>query len=216
MKRILFVLTVFSILNFGAGVTSHAESKKELRSTLKEKADKAARKEAKKVEKEGWHAFPGSLPIEKQLDRSYLMEYDIDEYGQQKFIFGMGLSTSNNLDAAKIQALEMAKIDLVNNIKSHVGNKAENDININQIGAQDFSSIKTDMSAVSKAIETLGRYIRVIEWYRETGVKKEVRIRLALSTAEIDRIKHEQTDKALESKRKELREELKTEMEQEQ
>ena len=39
-------------------------SKKE----LNEKASKAARKEAKRLSKEGWKTAPGALPLEKQLD----------------------------------------------------------------------------------------------------------------------------------------------------
>ena len=43
------------------------------KSELNEKASKSAKKEAKKLVKEGWLAAPGALPIEKQLDRSYMM-----------------------------------------------------------------------------------------------------------------------------------------------
>ena len=35
------------------------------------------RKEAKKLSKEGWTTTPGSLPIEKQLDKAYMMSHDI-------------------------------------------------------------------------------------------------------------------------------------------
>ena len=41
------------------------------RSELMQKATKVARKEAKKMSKEGWLIAPGALPIEKQLDKAY-------------------------------------------------------------------------------------------------------------------------------------------------
>lgn len=37
---------------------------------LNEKVSKAARKEAKRLKKEGWNNAPGTLPLEKQLDKS--------------------------------------------------------------------------------------------------------------------------------------------------
>lgn len=55
-----------------------AKERKEIRKAskneLNDKASKAARNEAKKLGKEGWKAAPGALPLEKQLDRSYLMQ----------------------------------------------------------------------------------------------------------------------------------------------
>lgn len=49
------------------------------KSALNEKASKAAKKEAKKYVKEGWEVAPGALPIEKQLDKAYMMQQQYDE-----------------------------------------------------------------------------------------------------------------------------------------
>ena len=76
MKR-LFLFIALSILT--SGVT-FAQSAKELakerkvlmkasKAELNQKATKAARKEAKKLKKEGWTTAPGALPLEKQLDK---------------------------------------------------------------------------------------------------------------------------------------------------
>ena len=80
-------------------------SKKE----LNEKVSKAARKEAKRLEKEKWQAAPGALPIEKQLDRSYMLQMQYDEDGFPMYVMGEGMSIGGNYDAAKMQALELAK-----------------------------------------------------------------------------------------------------------
>lgn len=88
--RKMFVCT-FAILCLSANMTAQTtkdvrkerqEMRKASKSELNEKASKAARKDAKKLTKEGWITAPGALPLEKQLDKSYMMqmEYDDDMY----------------------------------------------------------------------------------------------------------------------------------------
>lgn len=61
---------------------------------LKIKASKDAKKQAKTYKKEGWEVAPGGLPIERQLDRCYLLEYDVNiETGESKFVFGEDIAT---------------------------------------------------------------------------------------------------------------------------
>ena len=89
MKK-MFVCT-FAILCLSANMNAQTtkdvrkerqEMRKASKSELNEKASKAARKDAKKLTKEGWITAPGALPLEKQLDKSYMMqmEYDDDMY----------------------------------------------------------------------------------------------------------------------------------------
>ena len=96
MKKFLLLLSVCFLagsLNSFAQLTSEQikerqELKKATKAELNEKATKTARKEAKKLTKEGWKVSPGALPMEKQLDRSYMMEMEFDEDMFQKFIIG--------------------------------------------------------------------------------------------------------------------------------
>lgn len=81
------------------------EMKKLAKSELNEKASKAARKEAKKLKKEGWTNAPGALPIDKQLDKSYMMQMESDEDLFPKYMMGEAMSIGQNYDAAK-QELE--------------------------------------------------------------------------------------------------------------
>ena len=80
---------------------------------LKERASKEARKEAKQLEKEGWTIFPGDLPLAKQLDRSYAMEYEyVESAGGSivpKYLVGRGMATGENYSAAQNAAVELAK-----------------------------------------------------------------------------------------------------------
>ena len=87
MKKVILFIAVCLL----AGTTvSYAQITKEQRkerkeiskaskSQLNEKASKVARKEAKKMKKEGWQTTPGTLPIDKQIDKSYMMQYEYDE-----------------------------------------------------------------------------------------------------------------------------------------
>ena len=85
MKRIiLFVLTLLIMPNVYTQTQVEIirerqwiakQSKKELETQV----SKATKKEAKRLAKEGWVVSPGALPLEKQLQRSYEMEYQYDD-----------------------------------------------------------------------------------------------------------------------------------------
>lgn len=121
MKKLITVAMALFIAISGA---VNAQDAKEIRkqrrevaklakSELKEKASKDAQKEARKLTKEGWEIFPGDLPLAKQLDRSYLMEF---EYVQNaagsmvpKYLVGRGMATGENYSATQNAAIELAK-----------------------------------------------------------------------------------------------------------
>ena len=74
------------------------ELRKMSRDALKEKASKDARKEAKALTKEDWKAAPGALPLERQLDRSYMMQQEFDDDMFPKYLMGEGMSIGENYD----------------------------------------------------------------------------------------------------------------------
>lgn len=120
MKKILMV-AMSLIIACGA---SYAQDAKEIlkernkiaklaKNELNDKATKEARKEAKRLTKAGFQVFAGDLPLAKQLDRSYMMEY---EYVQNaagnvvpKYLVGRGMSTGENYNAAQNTAIQVAK-----------------------------------------------------------------------------------------------------------
>ena len=87
MRTIRFVLTLVLVMTFTVSfaqltkeqIQERKEIKKASKAELGEKATKTARKEAKRLAKEGWKVTPGALPLEKQLDKSYLMQMEYDE-----------------------------------------------------------------------------------------------------------------------------------------
>ena len=93
---------------------------KSSKSELTQKATKVAKKEAKKLSKEGWTTTPGALPIEKQLDKAYMMSYEYDDNMFPKYIMGEVMSIGENYDSGKMQALELAKQNLAGQIQTEV------------------------------------------------------------------------------------------------
>lgn len=151
------------------------------KSQLNEKASKVARSEAKRLKKEGWQTAPGALPIEKQLDKSYLMQYEYDNEMYPKYIMGEGMSIGGNYDGAKMQALELAKQNLAGQIQTEVTALIENTVANEQMSAEDAATVTRSVSAGKNLIsQSIGRTLVVVELYRTLQNKnKEVMVRVA-------------------------------------
>ncbi|GHT72183.1 hypothetical protein AGMMS50262_00050 [Bacteroidia bacterium] len=160
------------------------ETAKLSKEELNAKATKAASSEAKKLEKEGWTIAPGALPIVKQLDKSYLMQYEYDNSGYPKYIMGEAMSTGENYDAAKMQALELSKQNLAGQISTEVTALVENSVANKQLSAGEAASVTASVVASKNLIsQSLGRVIPVVEVYRtaQDTRNKEVLVRVAYS-----------------------------------
>ena len=159
----------------------HKASKKD----LNEKATKTARKNAKKLKKEGWITVPGALPLEKQLDKSYLMQMEYDEDMYPKYLMGEAMSIGENYDAAKMQALELAKQNLAGQIQTEVTALIENSVANKQLANEDVASVtQSIMEAKNLISQSIGRTIIVMECYRaKTNKNKEVLVRIAYNGA---------------------------------
>lgn len=159
--------------------------RKASKSELNEKASKDARKEAKKLTKEGWVTVPGALPLEKQLDKSYMMQTEYDEDMYPKYLMGEAMSIGENYDAAKMQALELAKQNLAGLIQTEVTALVENSVANKQLGAEEAASLtQSIMGAKNLISQSIGRTIIVMECYRvKSNKNKEVLVRIAYNGA---------------------------------
>lgn len=148
---------------------------------LNEKATKAAKKEAKKLQKEGWTSAPGALPLEKQLDKSYLMQMEYDESMYPKYLMGEAMSIGENYDGAKMQALELAKQNLAAQIQTEVSALIDNSVATQQLAMEEAVTVtKSIMASKSLIVQSIGRTITVMECYRTLKNKnKEVLVRIA-------------------------------------
>ena len=178
------------------------EMAKASKAQLNEKASKTARSEAKRMKKEGWQTAPGALPIEKQLDKSYMMQYEYDEDMYPKYIMGEGMSVGGNYDAAKMQALELAKQNLAGQIQTEVTALVENTVANEQLSGEEAESVTRSVLAAKNLIsQSLGRTIPVVEVYRTLSNKnKEVLVRIAYSGDAAKKIAKEAVRKDLEQR----------------
>lgn len=191
--RKLFVCA-FAFLCLTANVTAQTvkdirkerqEIRKVSKNDLNEKATKAARKDAKKLTKEGWITAPGALPLEKQLDKSYMMQMEYDEDMYPKYLMGEAMSIGENYDAAKMQALELAKLNLAGQIQTEVTALIENSVANKQLANEDAASLtQSIMGAKNLISQSIGRTITVMECYRvKSNKNKEVLVRIAYNGA---------------------------------
>lgn len=209
MKKL--VLLTALLMAVGTGMTyaqsamELAKERKELvkasKKELNEKATKAARKEAKQLKKAGWTTTPGALPLDKQLDKSYQMQYEYDVDMFPKYIMGEAMSIGTNYDAAKMQALELAKQNLAGQIQTEVTALIENTVANEQLSAEQAESItKSVMASKNLISQSIGRTISVVECYRTLPNKnKEVLVRIAYNS-----------DMAKQAAKKAIREDLKS------
>lgn len=181
-------LTMLATSSYAQLTKEQQKERKEIlkssRSELNKKASKAARKEAKQLGKEGWKAAPGALPLEKQLDKSYMMqEHDNDMF--PKYLMAGAMSIGQNYDAAKMQALELAKQNLAGQIQTEVTTLIENTVANKQLEPEDAASVVQSISAGKSLIsQSIGRVITVVEAYRTVSNKnKEVLVRIAYNAS---------------------------------
>lgn len=181
---------------------SHAE--------LTARASKDARDQAKALKKEGWIVAPGQLPLEKQLDKAFKMEYDFDENGLPKYIIEEGKAVGSVYDAARMQAINNAKIAVAGSISTEVTALTESTISNNQLSSEDAVSINEAVQAGKSLIaQKLGRTFVVTECYRQLSKKNvEVSVRIAYNEQMAMDMAKSVIRKSLEDKGKDLHEQL--------
>ena len=153
---------MFATSSFAQLAKEQLKERKEIRKVsearLNKKATKTARKEAKKLKREGWTNAPGALPLNKQLDKSYLMQMEYDEDMFPKYLMGEAMSIGENYDAAKMQALELAKQNLAGQIQTEVTALIDNTVANKQLEPEDATSVVQSISAGKSLItQSIGR-----------------------------------------------------------
>ena len=185
--RIITVLLVCGLAINGMAQSANKEKMKQVKAELKEKASKTARKEAKQLKKDGWTVSPGALPLDKQLDRSYSFQMDVDDDMNPVYVIGEGQSIGENYDAAKMQAMELARQQIAGKIESETTAIIDNMVGNKQLAAEEASTVTT-LLWEGKTIfsQKLGRILPAVECYRTLKNRnKEVLVRLAVKESSI-------------------------------
>lgn len=185
------------------------QSDKELRKQIKEKAIKDARKEAKSLKKDDWYIQPGSLPLDKQVEKAWMMQYETDDMGYPKYYVGVGNSLAGTQSAAKLQASTIAKQDLAGRISSSMASIIETNLSTSQLTADEAATVQETVSASTEVIaQKLARIITLTELYRKNGKNYECNLRIAYSTELANEAAKEVIKKSLAEKSNVTREKL--------
>ena len=149
---------------------------------MKKKAVKAARKEAKRLKKDGYMTLLGQLPLDKQLENSWQASYELDVQGYPYYIMSTQKATAANYTAAQLQAMNAAKTDIAGQIETRINQVIETKVTSNEFERNQANSL-TSFVATSKNIisNTLGRVIKLVEIYREPKRTKVVEVQVTLA-----------------------------------
>lgn len=142
------------------------KDQKEIRKAVYKKDEKAALKEAKKLEKEGWKTM--GLPIAKQLDETWVKMYDREPNGYPRYIWAQEMATANTFAVAQSQADNIAKLRIAAQVSSSIAALTDIALANNEISAKDAASItKTVENAKVIVSQKLGRTFKTMEIYQE-------------------------------------------------
>lgn len=172
LKLVLLALMIGSLHTLEAQKVKNKDFKTKL---------KIAKKEAKSFEKDGWYVAPGDLPLEKQLESTYMKQLEEDENGYPKYFLGTGNAVAQTQSAAKMQAQELAKLELAGQLSSQIAATVDNQIANNQIDQKEAATLQK-MVAASKNIiaQRMGRTLDLVEMYRQDRKTKNIECQVRL------------------------------------
>jgi len=177
--RLLFTyfiaLIVFASIN-SCGVT---DPNKAADKEMKRNAYSKARKEARRFKRKGWYVAPGALPMDKQIEKAWQLQYKLDEDGYPLYIVATGNSVAETQSAAKLQATELAKLELAGLVQTNVAALIENSIANNQLNNEDAASVTKTVAASKNIIaQEIGRVIFLFEIYKKIDKNIESSVRV--------------------------------------
>lgn len=222
MKRNLFI-SVFAAFFMLVTVSVFAQERatgkdyKELKKNekvldkeLQKKAIKAARKEAKRLTKEGFKTPVGKLPLDKQLETAWEKQAELDMDGNPYWYIASSRAIGGNQSAAVLQATNAAKIDLAGQIQTKVSQLIEAKVANDDMGQEEAASLSSVVAASKSVISaTLGRTIPLVEVYRTLENKNvEVMVTLGYSMQAANQAAISAIRKELAGKSEELAKEL--------
>ena len=185
MKAIKFFAALFMMFAVSASVDAQELSKAN---------QKLLKKQLKEFKAEGWKVNPGQLPLETQLTKSFTSQSEVDAMGYEVWIVGEGRSTGSVYDAARTQALTVAKGEIATKMRTDMTSTIEQDLANEQFGADEAESIaKTIVSQQGRSIDQqLNRPKTLMEcWRKLPNGNTEVLIRCAISADTVSKLAKE-------------------------
>ncbi|MCX8112300.1 MAG: hypothetical protein N3E49_03775 [Bacteroidia bacterium] len=194
------MLALFGLITLSSAQTTEKEARKE----IQRKAIKQARKEAKRFKKMGYDVTPGSLPMEKQLEYTWIRLYQREPDGQATYLSADGNAVAETRTAAEMQAIEAAKLNLAGQLETFIRAIIEANIANAQLNTEEASSVTEFLTAAKNVIVTsIGQVEPSFKIYRNLANKNvEVNVKLLVSRNEV-------IQQAKKQVREELRQRLK-------
>jgi hypothetical protein len=194
------ILLMLLALTFATVTVNAQQNSKDLKKEIKKKPVKEAKKEAKKFAKDGYKVAPGALPMGKQIEAAWMRQYEMDEDGYPLYIVASGNSVANTTSAAKLQATELAKLELAGSISTQVAALIESSIANQQLNTEEAASVTKTVAAAKNIIaQELGRTIPLFEIYKTLPNKNvEINVRIAYNSKKANEIAKRAITKKLE------------------
>ena len=206
MKRLHSLISLMFLVIFLAGMGNVVQAKnpdRKLTKQIKKKAAKQARKEAKRFKRKDWYVAPGALPMDKQIEKAWELQYMEDEDGYPLYIVATGNSVAETQSAAKLQAMELAKLELAGLVQTNVAALIENSVANSQLNNEEAASVTKTVAASKNIIaQEIGRVITMFEIYKKINKNVEASVRIGYNT-----------DIAMETAKKAIRKKLEEETE---
>jgi hypothetical protein len=185
MKKSSFIFGWIMILAMLIPSTQMMADKadRQVKRDMRKKAYKMARKEARKFKKKKWYVAPGALPMDKQIEKAWELQYQEDEDGYPLYIVAAGNSVAETQSAAKLQATELAKLELAGLVQSNIAALIENSIANNQLNNEEAASVTKTVAASKNVIaQEIGRVVMMFEIYRKIDKNVEASVRVGYNS----------------------------------
>jgi len=179
MKKIISMLVAVAIVAVSQVATAQNKKFKFV------KIARDTKKEVKKLEKDGWSNLPGDMPIGQQLNNAWAKEGGIDEEGLPKWVVATGEAVAEFQSVAEMQALELAKLNLVRLLESQMRSVVETEQGNNRIDPQTAASISKTMEvATNKVSKKLSRVMPIVKMQKQVkGKNTQMQVKIAYNYA---------------------------------
>jgi hypothetical protein len=207
--RSFFIIFIILMLAIPVSESIAAKPEKQAKKEMKRKAYKQARKEAKRFRRQGWYVAPGALPMDKQIEKSWELQYKLDDKGYPLYIVATGNSVAETQSAAKLQATELAKLELAGLVQTNVAALIENSIANNQLNNEEAASVTKTVAASKNIIaQDIGRVIFLFEIFRKVDKNIESSVRVGYNNDLAQEVAKKAIRKQLEEQTEILHEKL--------
>ena len=157
-------------------IKNRRELAKQTRKQVEANVWKDARKQAKKLSKEGWQPYPGSPTLETQQSDLLMRRYEL-EGNFPRYVLGAGTASAKSSGVARKQAVARARVDLATNIGSEVAALIEESVSSNEYSsAEQETFAKIQESSKTLVQQSIGRTDVVYEIMREKAGSYEVSV----------------------------------------